>query len=450
MNKINVLLVLVLGISMVFCDSKKFDIGEDLIDTQSGITIIDTFQVRLSTIKLDSVPTSGTKQLLCGKHSTSVTGSTEIIPYFNFDLGDDLKRITQDDQFDSITLELGYTKYYVGDTTQIQQFSLYQLTDLLDYVKNKTSGDYIYNNSSFPHEDVPLGTVRFYPYVSEDSVEFRLDDTFGLDLINMVLNNSDDLESNARFNRYLRGFMLKSASDSKSIIGFKGDTSGVKINIYTHIIGPGESAKKNYIIPLASEVKTHYNQAVSDRSNTAFAGLSSQNEEITARNSGNRCFNEGSAGIISRIDFPSLNDVFLFDDRVMIKAQLLFYPSTENDIRHLPQTLSFYESDKHNTIGSQLTTSSGTQQAPVQASLKKRDSSKELYEDIFNLYYAVDITEYLTAKFAGNYYNTQNGLLITIPYSDLQTSADLVILNGENNDLTTYRPQLQLYFLKYE
>jgi hypothetical protein len=114
----------------------------------------------------------------------------------------------------------------------------------------------------------------------------------------------------------------------------------------------------------------------------------------------------------------------------------------------LPQTLNFYESNKHNDVGSSLV--SGSQQTAVQAKLQKLDASKEIYEDIYNLYYAVDITDYLTSKFSGNYYNAENGLLVTIPFSDLQTSADLLILNGEKVDARTYRPQLKLYFLKYE
>jgi len=441
MNKINFPLILVLGISLFSCDSKKFDIGEDLIDAQSGITIIDTFRVKLSTVKLDSLPTSGTNQLLCGKYSTNLTGSTELIPYFNFDLGSQITSITEDDILDSITLELGYSGYYVGDTTQVQTFSLYRLTEYLDFVDdNNNSGDYIYNISSFPHEEIPLGRVSFYPRVSEDSIEFRIDNTLASELINLVLTDANETDAD-KFNEYLKGFVLKSGSDSRSILGFTGDTSGVKLNIYTRVIGPGESQKKKYILPLAAE-GTRYNQAVSDRSNTAFAGLKIQDEEVPARNSGDRSFIAGSAGIVCRIDFPSLNDIFIYDDRVMIKAQLVLIPALENDMDFLPDALVFYASNKHNVVGSNLVTSSGSQPVPVQATLNR----DKLYPE--NNYYIADITTYLTNEFAGNYYDTKNGLLITVPFSDLRTRADLMILNGEN--LERYKPQLKLYFLKYE
>ena len=451
MKKANFLLISILGLILFSCSNKgNFDVGEDLIDTQSGIQIIDTFQVRMSTVKLDSVPTSGTKQLLCGKYSSTITGSTELIPYFNFDLGGELTKITVDDRFDSITLKLGFNGYYMGDTTLVDHYQLYRLTQFLDFVEDDVKGDYVYNKTSFPHEEVPLGNVSFFPNVSEDSIEFRMNDAFGLELMNMVINDATELSNNEEFNEYLKGFVLKGSPESKVILGFKGDTSGVKINIYTHIVGPGEPQKKRYTIRLAETEKTHYNQAVSDRTNTAFAGLSIQDEEIPARNSGNRSFIEGSAGVVSRIDFPSLNDIFLYGDRVMIKAQLVFYPSVENDPKFLPETIQFYESNKHNDVGTNLVTSSGSQQVAVQATLQRIDSSKKIDEDIYNLYYVADITEYLTTQFSGNYFNKENGLLLTIPLSDLQTSADLLILNGEKTEINTLNPKLQLYFLKYE
>ncbi|MGD9557306.1 MAG: DUF4270 family protein [Mangrovibacterium sp.] len=452
MEKINPLLVLITGVLLFSCNSRgDFNIGEDLVDTQSGITIVDTFQVRLSSLKLDSVVTSGTEQLLCGRYSNAVTGSSELMAYFNFDVGSELRTITEDDRFDSVTLELGYSGYYLGDTLQVQKYSVYRLTQYLDFVDDERLGDHLYNNSSFPHEQNPLGSVQFYPEVAgADSVEFRLVDALGQELISMVLNDATELTANEEFNEYLRGFVLKSDPDSKSILGFKGDTSGVKLNIYTHLVGPGEPVKKRYTINLNQEIKTYFNQTISDRTNTAFGGLGVQEEEVPARYTGHRSFIEGSAGVVARFDFPYLSDMFLFDDRVMIKAQLVFYPAVENDIRFLPQSLVFFESDKHNNLVKSLTTSSGSQSVAVQAQLRKEDPTKELYQDIYNLYYAVDITEYLTGKFAGNYYNPQNGLIVTIPYSDIQSRADLLILNGEDVDLNRYRPKLQLYFLKYE
>lgn len=448
MDKMNYLLILIIGVLLFSCNSKgNFDVGEDLIDTQSGITIIDTFQVKLSSVVLDSLPTSGTTRLLCGKYSTPLTGSTELIPYFNFDMGEKFKSITEDDILDSITIKLGYSDYYIGDTTQLQVFNLYRLTTELDFIDNGVTDNYIYNKNSFPHEEVSLGSISFYPRVSEDSIEFRLDDAFAQNLINLMLNDSKEVESNEKFNEYLKGFVLKSATDSKSVLSFKGDTSGVKLNIYTRLIAPGESLEKKYVLPLAA-VKTHYNQAVSDRTGTDFAGLRIQDEEVLARNSSDRSFICGGAGIVSRIEFPSLDNIFLYNDRVMIKAQLVLIPALENDVDFLPQTLTFYESDKHNKMLSQLTASSGSQTVPVQAALQKRD--RDQYPDINNLYYSVDITQYLTSKFAGNFYDTDKGLLISVPVTDLQTRADLLILNGEYVDVKTYKPQLQLYFLKYE
>ena len=442
MKKTNSLLILIMCILLYSCNSDgNFDVGEDLVDTQSGILIVDTFQLRLSTVIVDSIPTSGVKQLLCGRYTTAITGSTELVPYFNFDVGDQLTSITDDDYLDSITIKLGYSGYYMGDTTQLQTFVLYRLTESLEFLENESTDDYIFNNSSFPHEEVSLGRISFFPQVTKDSIEFRLDDTLAQMLIDLVRNDAEELKSNESFNDYLMGFVLKSSSDSKCILGFAGDTAGVKLNIYTHLIGPEDDEDKRYVIPLASE-GTHFNQTISDRSGTAFADLTIQENELLARNTGNISLIAGSSGYVTRIDFPSLNDIFLYNDRVMIKAQLVLIPSLENNMDFLPETLNFYESNKHNQVGDNLVTTSGSQQTSVSATLYQ----DKLYPE--NNYYLTDITEYLSNAFAGNYYETENGLLVTVPYSDLKSRADLLMLNSES--VIKYKPQLKLYFLKYE
>jgi len=441
MNKVYSLLFIISSV-LLSCnnDSGNFQIGEDLVDAKSGVLINDTFSVKLSTVILDSIPTSGTDQILCGKYTTNFTGSAELLAYFNFDRAQDITSITKDDFLDSITLELGYSGYYIGDTIPMQEFNLYRLTEPIEFIDNEISDDKLYNNSSFPYEEVSMGRVRFYPRVSKDSIEFRIDDAFGRQLMNMAIRNVDELDNEEVFNDYLRGFVLKSATDSKAIIGFNADTAGVKINLYTHRNAVDES-EKAYHFYLAAE-GTHFNQTIADRSGTVFSALSYQAEELPATLTNNQTIIEGSAGIVSRIDFPTMPEIFSYDDRVLIKAQLILRPSTDNDPDFLPDALTLYESDRKNQFGSQLTVTGYYQQSAVQATLVKDEMSAE------NSYYIADISQYLLDKLAGNYYNINNGLLVTIPYSNLQSKADLLIMNGEK--MPTYRPKLNLYFLKYE
>lgn len=442
MNKNYILLFFIISSVLFSCSSDvgNFQIGEDLVDTKSSILITDTFSLKLSTVVLDSIPTSGTSQLLCGKYANGVSGSTEVLSYFNFDLTELQSSITDDDILDSITIELGYSGYYIGDTTQLMNIDLFRLSEQLEFIETETSDNYLYNNSSFPYDEVPLGSVSFLPHVSADSIEFRINNELGQELLNLILLDGPQVESNETFNDYLRGFVLRANSDSKAILGFNGDTSGVKINLYTHLIDV-EKVEKKYTFYLAAE-GTHFNQAISDRSGTGFASLAIQKEEVPATSSNNKTVIAGSAGLLSRIDFPSLNEIFSYDDRVMIKAELILIPARENELRFIPSALNFYESDNRNRLGDQLTVTSSSQEVPVEASLIAD------YQYPENSYYYADITQYLLDELAGNYYNPERGLLVSVPTSDLQTKADLVILNGEN--ASQYLPKLKLYFLIYE
>ena len=440
MNKFYSLLFFISIVLLSCSDSGNFQIGEDLVDSKSGVLMNDTFSLRLSTVVIDSISTSGIDQLLCGKYTTTFSGSTELRAYFNFDRSTLMSSITKDVFLDSITLELGYSGYYIGDTLSMQEFNLYRLTEPIEFIDNEIADDELYNNSSFPYEEVSMGRVRFYPRISKDSIEFRIDDAFGQELMNMAIKDVDELDNEEVFNDYLRGFVLKSAADSKAIIGFDADTAGVKINLYTHQNDADEN-ETEYHFYLAAE-GTHFNQTIADRSGTPYAALRYQAEELRSVSTNDQSLIEGSAGLVTRIDFPTMPEIFSYDDRTMIRAQLILRPSTGNDPDFLPSTLTLYESDRKNQFGSQLTVTSSYQQSAVQATLVKDEMSAE------NSYYIADISEYLLDKLAGNYYNINNGLLVTIPYSDLQSKADLLILNGEK--APRYRPKLNLYFLKYE
>ncbi|MGE4587373.1 MAG: DUF4270 family protein, partial [Mangrovibacterium sp.] len=422
-------------------DSGNFDIGEDLVNTKSRVIMTDTFSVKLSTVKLDSISTSGISQLLCGRYSTNLAGTTELVPYFNFDRSSLISSITKFDIFDSITVELGYSGYYIGDTTQVQEFSLYRLTEPLEFINNEIADDELFNNSYFAHEETPAGSFRFLPRISQDSIEFRLDDELGETLIYLALTNDMVLDDDEKFNDYLKGFVLKSSPESKAILGFTGDTAGVKINLYTHLMEE-EKVEKEYHFYLATEA-THFNQTVSDREGTVFSDLKYQEEELASSVTENVSVTMGSAGLVVRVDFPTMPEIFSFDDRTMFKAQLILRPSTANNIKFLPESLHLYETGRKNQLGDQLITVSTYSSSAVEATLKQDDLNQ-----ITECYYIADISEYLLDKLEGNYYNTNNGLLLTIPYTDLQTTADLLILNGEKS--ATYRPKLNLYFLKYE
>ncbi len=441
MNKYYFLLLFLTALASCNTDVGNFQIGEDLVDTKSSIVMVDSFMVKLSTVLLDSIPTSNPGQALVGKFEHTSVGTTELRTYFNFDFGNDASGINEDDIFDSITVKLDYSGYSIGDTTALQQISLYRLTEQLAFRENEASQSYLFNTSSFSHETTPVGSYSFMPYPSRNNIEFRIDDSLGKEIMEMVLNDADEVSTNTKFKAYLKGFALSASDESRSIIGFNSDTTSIQLRLYTHRLGY-ELEEKEYTFQLAAE-GSNYNQAITNRSGTDYAPLAVQKEELPSTQSGNLTYIQGSTGVVTRIDFPTLNEIYTYNDRVLIKAELVLVPSTLNDENFMPETLHFYTTDRINRFGNNLTiTASDNTEVSVEASLVM----DLLYHE--NSYYVVDISEFLLDALAGNYYDTNEGLLVTLPTSDLLNKADLLILNGEHaND---YQPKLNLYFLKYE
>ena len=442
MIKHNILILVLLALVSCNTDVGNFQIGEDLVEAKTSVVMIDSFSIKLSTVILDSISTSSTDYALIGKYDNEIVGSVEAMHYLNFELNGNQDLITEDDIFDSITVSMQYSDYYIGDTSKIQEFSMYRLTEILEPDKS-TESDYLYNINHFEHESSPIGTHRFYfyPQVSKDSIEFRIDDSLGLDIIDLVNNDETEVSSSEKFLDYLKGFAIQSTSNENLVIGFETDTSAIHLNIYTHRIGY-TAVNKKFGFPISLN-SPNFNGITTNRSETDFATLETQTEELPSSETNNISYLQGSVGVMTRIDFPTINSIYTYDDKVLVKAELVLRPSTINDKDLMPETLNFYTTGRKNKFGDNLvSTSSDGTETTIYANLVLDDMYPE------NSYYRVDITEFLLSELSGNYYDTDNGLLITLPITDLQNTIDLLILNGSG--VSNLKSKMNLYFLKYE
>ena len=417
----------------------QFEVGLDLVKSQTEISMVDSFEVKLSTVKIDSIATSGSDMALIGFFENNISGNIEANSYFNFDLSENAGTITDDVVFDSITIQLNYSDYLIGDSTQMQRISVYRLTDELALREVDGSDTYLFNTSSFPHEEIPCGHRSYYPHAFHDSIQIKLDDALGLEILQMIKDDTNEVETSAKFNTYLKGFVIKPDTDSGiGIVGFSTDS--IKINLYTHVVD-FELEETTYEFNI-SDQNTHFNQIIPDRTGTLFENLADQREELESTSTNNLGYIQGSAGILVRLDFPTLNEIYTLEDRILLKAELILRPATESFQNELPEALHFYETDKINQIGDQLSYEISNTEYSVEASLYQ----DELYNE--NSFYSADISTFISEELSGNYYNTDHGLLVVVPISDFLSTADHLILNGEN--ASGYKPTLNLYFLTYE
>ncbi len=420
-------------------EEDSFEIGEDLIESKTKISMVDSFSVKLSTVVYDSIPTSGSDAALIGKYRNDITGSVQANTYFNFDLNTDLDKIDDETIFDSITISLMHTGYWVGDSSELQNYQVYRLTDQLELQEDDFSDTYLFNTSNFPHEISPVGEIEFYPHTYDETIEIRLDDEVGKEILQLVKDDADEVSTNDKFNEYLNGFVIKPTEYSENAVnGFYADS--IVLNLYTHVVEL-ESEETNYPFNITAN-STHYNEIISDRSGTYFENLLTQREELKSTDAGDMCFLQGGSGIVVRIDFPTLNDIFSLENMVLLKAELVIRPIVNYRDVDFPESLFFYETDKINQFGEQVSYELNNETQYVYASLDE----DELYNE--NTHYLADITSFISSQLAGNFYDTDNGLLLSVSQTELLTTVNHAIFYGEN--ASSYKPSLNLYFLTYE
>ena len=87
----------------------EFTLGEEFIESQTELALIDTFSVSLSTVILDTVVTSGTGNLLIGNYRDEVFGKITSHGYFQIGIPSAMS-VENDDVYDSLKLIIKYNQ----------------------------------------------------------------------------------------------------------------------------------------------------------------------------------------------------------------------------------------------------------------------------------------------------------------------------------------------------
>ena len=124
----------------------------------------------------------------------------------------------------------------------------------------------------------------------------------------------------------------------------------------------------------------------------------------------------------------------------IVKAELQLYPVKGTyELAKLPSSIYLHEIQKVNVWGSSLTTSDQTQVTGT------------LYSDpLFNedIFYSIDITQYLTSRLAESIVNINNGLTFTWSSSRNSNYVDALLFGGSRNK--TSRSRLKIYYYYYD
>ena len=432
--------ILLLLIAIISCendDNLDYTVGDDFIQSETSIAIIDTFKVNLSSFMADSVATSNTSVALIGSYQDPELGLVQARSYFQLGTGDVSFSSDDDDQLDSLTLKMRYSDYIYGDTTKIRTINVYRLTQDLELPKNQ---DYFYNNTSLSHEADPIGSITFAPRPMKDNdMEIRLNDTWGEKLLNMIKDGNDTIGSTSEFIKYLPGLYVESETTDGSVLGFTLADTTCYMVIYASRFDMEKVETEFKFTFTNSEVQ--FNNIQSDRSGTNSALITNNNIlDISSSLSGNRSFIQAGTGIFTRIEFPGLSELLQMDQqRILLKAELILKPIYQSYLDYdLPETLYLYESNRVNEIGDVVTNSSDE-------SVTAKVVIDEFYHK--DTYYQFDITEFISTELADGYFDVEHALLTQISNSDIKETVDRIVF--ADNTQSQFKPLLKIYYVFY-
>ncbi len=416
------------------CDdgSSSFTFGDDFLESNTVVTMIDTFGVELSSVLIDSIITSGNETMLIGNYDDTLIGSTSCVSYFEFTNPSKFNvDYYGEDVYDSLTLILTYNDYSFGDTLQDMNITVYQLLQNIEL----SDDDYLYNKASFPYSDEPLGSINFRPYpTSEDTVEIKLSDEFGMILFDMLTEKDNIfMESDAYFIDYFKGIALKSEGNNNLVLGFNGGDGEAVLRLYSHRV-EAQIEEITHDFALTNDEK-QFIEINTDYSSTNLNVFSSQREAILAEDLYNNAYVMAGTGLMTKVRFPSLNDFFLYENATLISAQLVLYPEkTHYTSESLPSTLYMYKTDEVNNFGSVVTGSSGS-------AITSTVYLDEFYRE--GTCYTFNITSLLKESFNNSWYDEKSGILLSLSSDLIPTTLEKVIFT------TTKSPELILHYISY-
>lgn len=429
---------------LVLFACKKVDIqfGDQFLDNgYTQVVNIDSFQVDVSTVYVDSFATSGTGSALTGAFRDPVFGTIRSNSYFELvppayaqatDYIDSFRSAT----FDSIALVIKPNKSYLGDTAQPLHVLVNRLGESIIPYDNGVLN--IYNTRSFTVSPTPIGTKNIYLRPNAgDSILIRLDDNLGKELLKKFQNPNDpDIRSNDAFLQYFKGIRLSSDGAENLIMGC---SDSISIRLFYK---KPDLYLLNKTLDFTLINKTHqFNQITTDLSGTVLQNLASK-KIINSTQTANSAYTLYSAGAMIKLRFPTVRDILKLPNYAKIlQASLLIRPVRGTyglSYLQLPAKMRLSSTTQLNQIGEDLSNLDASGQPAAQTGNLTIDN---LYGE--NTVYTYDLTNYLRSVVNDASIN-DNGLLFIPPSPDISTQLGRVVIGNRTN--TSGKMELRIVY----
>lgn len=428
-------------------ESNTYEVGSSWTSAQSKMVMIDTLTMKMSTIMMDSVTTSGKNVMMIGNIKDQTFG--KVTSSSLFELTPSTYGITSPSSavFDSIVMYLTNTDSYYGDTLKSFKLNAYPLQDRI-----KLNNGYLYNKSSFNYSSNSVGSAEFYPRPGTDSsyVKMRLDQSYGLSIFNTLKNN--DVTTQENFLNFFKGLALVPSSDNNAMMRFKMNSAyEVQINqstkekvsntvrLYYHTTSQNGTELLKYTLDLKPSSTYSYNKISSDFSGSELANLTPKTP-ILSQNLGNKTYLMAGIGVFTKVEVPYLKSLKnLYSNYKVIDATLSLSPVAGyySTSFYNPSALYYYWGDKLNHVVGSYTQSDGSSEITAGLSNASEFQNEHSYDFSFKTYVNTILSES-----ADSNYNT---LIYPSSYTDVLSGK--AVLGDQKNK--TNPAKLKVYMLGY-
>jgi hypothetical protein len=397
--------------------SEEFELGQDFVDSNSGVVLIDTMNIYASTVRFDSIITSGLSSLLVGSYKNQWTGTVTCSPHFEITSGS-FTISDKDLVYDSLVMRTKYDGYFIGDTTKLFTLKVGQLAEKLVLNDN----GYLYNTSSFQLYDQKLGEVQFYPHPhSTTDFNVRLSDNFGRELINGIISKVDTMQNATFFKEYFKGIALvPDEYHNSAAIGFAHDSLALRVYYHQRVSETPIKEKSYFSFPVDA-TGVWYNQITHQVEGSSLEGIAQHKNELLSTQTSNQTIIQAGNGIYTKISIPGADYLKGYGKNIVFigsTIQLTPLSSSYSELNPLPDSLSVYVTDRQNRITSQLSNTTGYIYA-----------NKVVPTDFDKLpYYEVDISSFFTSELAEGI--SDNSLLIGCVASKAGVTVNPIVFSG--------------------
>lgn len=375
-------------IGFVACQKKEIQFGTGMQDSFTRLITVDTFTPFLSTVVLDSFPTSGTNVLFVGRTEDPVMGPTIAQTFFQLGLPAAAQNaeIPDDAVYDSLVLVLKPNNSWYGDTSKPISFTAYEMAEQTDY----TYSSRIWNTSSFGWLPSALASVNRSLSPARDSLELKIRNDKGSEMFQKIRDKDVAFQDVDSWLSYFKGITVKTnAGDNGAVYAFKTDSATV-MRIHYHTTWP--YFEKHTIDFYLTRNEYQFNQILINRTGTPLEKKNDGQEEYFPDETHPYAFSQTGTGVMLKIKFPSLQDIKTLGKTIkLLQAVLVLKPvegSFEQYTFPLCSSLYMVQTNATNIIGDQMTDITG--QNPLSAVPYIDDAYR------LNTNYSFDITHYIS------------------------------------------------------